>query len=57
MEMFRKIEGLKGKKKFILKEMNYKSINEAKKYFDNINGKNNSEKVVYNYLKFIILSL
>ena len=38
------IKSLKGKNNFLLKQMNYKSINEAKTYVDGINGKNNSDK-------------
>jgi hypothetical protein len=45
------IKSLKGKTNFLLKQMNYKSINEAKTYVDGINGKNNNEKKVLSYLK------
>ena len=48
---FRKITNIKGKTDFILKEMGYNSIKEAKKYVDDINQKNNSEKQVLNLLK------
>ena len=44
------IKSLKGKTNFLLKQMNYDSINEAKSYVDGINGKNNSEKKVLSYL-------
>ena len=45
------IKSLKGKTEFLLKELNYNSIKEAKSYVDGINGKNNSEKKVLSYLK------
>jgi hypothetical protein len=45
------IKSLKGKTNFLLKQMNYDSISEAKSYVDGINGKNNSEKKVLSYLK------
>jgi hypothetical protein len=44
------IKSLKGKTNFLLKQMNYDSISEAKSYVDGINGKNNSEKKVLSYL-------
>ena len=45
------IKSLKGKTKFLLKELNYNSIKEAKSYVDGLNGKNNTEKKVLSYLK------
>ena len=51
MDSLEIIKSLKGKTNFLLKQMNYKSINEAKTYVDGINGKNNSEKKVLTYLK------
>jgi hypothetical protein len=45
------IKSLKGKTNFLLKELNYDSINEAKRYVDGLNGKNYSEKKVLSYLK------
>ena len=45
------IKSLKGKTEFLLKELNYNSIKEAKSYVDGLNGKNNTEKKVLSYLK------
>ena len=45
------IKSLKGKTNFLLKELNYDSIKEAKSYVDGINGKNNTDKKVLSYLK------
>ena len=45
------IKSLKGKTEFLLKELNYNSIKEAKSYVDGLNGKNNSEKKVLSHLK------
>ena len=51
MDSLEIIKSLKGKTNFLLKQMNYKSINEAKTYVDGINGKNYTEKKVSSYLK------
>ena len=51
MNNFRKITNIKGKTDFILKEMGYNSIKEAKIYVDDITNKNNNEKQVLNFLK------
>ena len=51
MDTLEIIKSLKGKTSFLLKQMNYKSINEAKTYVDGINGKNNCEKKDLSYLK------
>ena len=51
------IKSLKGKTDFLLKELNYNSIKEAKSYVDGINGKNNSEKKVLSYFKTNIIKL
>ena len=45
------IKSLKGKTEFLLKELNYNSIKEAKSYVDGLNGKNNTEKKVLSYLE------
>ena len=51
MNNFRKITKLNGNKKFLLKEMGYKSIKEAKQYIDEETNKKNSNEKVYKYIQ------
>ena len=51
MNNFRKITKLNGNKKFLLKEMGYKSIKEAKQYIDEETNKNNSNEKVYKHIQ------
>ena len=57
MDSLEIIKSLKGKTNFLLKQMNYKSINEAKTYVDGINGKKIMRKRFYLILKMNIIKL
>ena len=51
MNNFRKITKLNGNKKFLSKEMGYKSIKEAKQYIDEETNKKNTNEKVYKYIQ------